>query len=301
MASLTEIEGHEKQWATLSELLNQDRLSHALAFVGPSGIGKRRVALALAKLGQCPSESILLIAPSGTMLKLEQAREILNFLSLRSLSRRRFIIVDEAQQMNASFANALLKILEEPPAHTHFIFLLPAVSQLLPTIRSRLQTVRFFPLSDEILVRHSKREDWMIKAAQGSFAKLEEWSAPEVTELKARAIAALVDLSQRRRDGLDAMAADIKERVSAELLARLFQQFFRDALLLEQKENVIHADCMEALQEWARQSKNQLLQIWHESFQLQQDIAANLDRLLLFENFYYRSRRILENANGFVD
>ena len=134
---IANIEGHQKQWATLIELLELDRLSHAMAFVGPSGIGKRKVALALAKAGGAPNESILQVAPAGTMLKIEQAQEILNFLSLRSLSKRRFIIVDEAQTMNASFANALLKILEEPPENTFFIFLLSAISQLLPTIRSR--------------------------------------------------------------------------------------------------------------------------------------------------------------------
>lgn len=288
-------EGHTHQWEVLEGLLKANHLSHGLAFVGPSGIGKRQVALALAEAAGTPKESIFSVAPAGAMLKLEQAQEILNFLSLRS-PYRRFIIVDEAQQMNASFANALLKILEEPPADTHFIFLIPAMSQLLPTIRSRLQAVRFFPLSDEILAKHSKRDPWMIQAAQGSFARLEEWSLPEVTELKARAVNALVELANKRRDGLDGMAADIKERHSAEMAARLFQQFFRDALLLKQNEaGIVHADCPGALQAWSQLTKAQILQIWNEAFQLQQDIAANLDRSLSFENFYIRSRRILES------
>lgn len=288
-------EGHTHQWEVLKGLLEANHLSHGFAFVGPAGIGKRQVALALAEAAGTPKESVLQVAPSGAMLKLEQAQEILNFLSLRS-PYRRFIIVDEAQQMNASFANALLKILEEPPTDTHFIFLIPAMSQLLPTIRSRLQAVRFFPLSDEILSKHSKRDPWMIHAAQGSFARLEEWSQPEVTELKARAVNALVELAGRRRDGLDGMAADIKERHSAEMAARLFQQFFRDALMLKQNEDgIVHADCPGALTEWAKLTKAQILQIWNEAFQLQQDIAANLDRSLSFENFYIRSRRILES------
>lgn len=295
------IEGHEEQWAVLEGLLRQNRLSHGLAFVGPSGIGKRQVALALAKAAGSPNESVLSVAPVGAMLKLEQAQEILSFLSLRS-PYRRFIIIDEAQQMNASFANALLKILEEPPADTHFIFLIPATSQLPPTIRSRLQAVRFFPLSNEILAKHSQRETWMIEAAQGSFARLEEWSQPEVTELKKRAMAALMDLASRRRDGLEAMAGDIKERGSAEMTARLFQQFFRDAVLVKQRESgVIHADCAQVLNTWAGLSTAQILQVWQEAFQLQQDLAANLDRALSFENFYHRSCRILESDHGQMD
>jgi DNA polymerase-3 subunit delta' len=287
MAELNEPQGHQKQWQTLSELLQADRLPHAMAFVGPIGIGKGQVAFRLAKEAGCPPTSILHIAPSGTMLKLEQAQEVLSFLSLRSLSHRRFLIIDDAQTMNASFANALLKILEEPPANTHFIFLLPAISQLLPTIRSRLQVVRFFPLIDDVIARRG------------------EWSAPESIELKTRAVAALVDLSQRRRDGLEAMSAEIKERVSAELLAKLFQQFFRDALLVKQEhDGIVHDDCTPSLQAWSAFSKRQILELWNESFQLQQDITANLDRALLFENFYNRGRRILdwpqavENVHG---
>lgn len=281
MAELNVLEGHRQQLKTLSELMTHDRLPHAMAFVGPIGIGKRQVALQLAKEAGCPPASILQIAPSGTMLKLEQAQEILSFLSLRSLSQRRFLIIDDAQVMNASFANALLKILEEPPENTHFIFLLPAISQLLPTIRSRLQVVRFFPLIDDVILRR------------------EEWSAQEATELKARAANALVDLAQRRRDGLEAMSADIKERVSAEQLAKLFQQFFRDALLVKQQyEGVVHSDVLPSLQAWMSHSKHQILELWHESFQLQQDILANLDRALLFENFYHRGCRILENTHG---
>jgi DNA polymerase-3 subunit delta' len=282
MAELSAIKGHHRQWETLTELLRQDRLPHALAFVGPTGIGKGEVANQLAQAAGCHPASLLKISPATTMLKLEQAQEILSFLSLRSLSLRRFLIIEEAQQMNASFANALLKILEEPPANTHFIFLLPAISQLLPTIRSRLQIVRFFPLVDDIVVRRA------------------EWSSPDLCELRSRAMSALADLARMRRDGLEAMSGEIKERLSAELLARLFQQFFRDVLLLKQgqKEEVIHADCFSSLQTWTVFSKNQILELWREAFELQQDVLAHLDRALLFENFYNRGRRILEGVHG---
>ena len=83
------------------------------------------------------------------------------------------------------------------------------------------------------------------------------------------------------------------------MTARLFQQFFRDALLLKQNEmGLVHADCPDALNAWAELTKAQILQVWNEAFQLQQDIAANLDRSLSFENFYIRSCRILEAGYG---
>jgi DNA polymerase III subunit delta' len=330
---IDDIHGHEAVWQNLLDLLKRDRLPHGLAFSGPSGIGKRKVALALAQAaacatdnppcGACPaclrvknlqSESLFCVAPIGQGLKLEQAAEIISFLQLRSLSKRRFVIVDEASTMNASFANSLLKILEEPPPNTHFIFITQALSQLLPTIRSRVQAVRFFPLSDEILAAKSKCppqaestarvEPWMIQAAQGSFSQLEEWTLPEVAEMKVRAVEALAGLAQGKRGGFDSLSADIKEKESAILLVRLFQQFFRDVVYSrENLTGVIHVDAKPALDKWGTASKEDILKFWRESFQLELDIGAHLDRSLLFENFYQtvRLRRLIPPSADIVE
>ncbi len=79
----------------------------------------------------------------------EQVDEVLKRLAFRPHEQgTRWILVREADRMNASAANKLLKTLEEPPTDTHFVLLSHRPSALLPTIRSRCQTVNFGPLDD---------------------------------------------------------------------------------------------------------------------------------------------------------
>lgn len=66
---------------------------------------------------------------------------------------QRIVIVRAADEMSVGAANALLKTLEEPPPHTRFVLLTAKPGELLPTIRSRTQLVRFAPLTDELVER----------------------------------------------------------------------------------------------------------------------------------------------------
>jgi DNA polymerase-3 subunit delta' len=70
-----------------------------------------------------------------------------------SLSPQRIVMIDAAEDMEAGAANALLKILEEPPANTMFFLISHMPGRLLPTIRSRCRLVRLRPLGDEQVAR----------------------------------------------------------------------------------------------------------------------------------------------------
>lgn len=306
------IKGHESQWTSLTSALTKERLPHAMAFVGPAGIGKRAFAHALAQAGVCrlpnapcgecgdcarsfarQHESVMLVQPAGAGHKIEQAHAILDFLSLRSISKRRFVIIDDSGLMNAAFGNALLKILEEPPANVYFIFITLAMSQLLATIRSRLQAVRFFPLSEEILAS-SGAEPWMLHAAGGSFQRLEQWQTPAAAELKTKAIQALTDLAQRRRENVEALLEGMKDRESAELTSVFFQQFLRDVYLRKlSSTDLVHADAAASLDTWTGFSNEQLLEVWRNAHRLNGDIDSNLDRVLSFEVFFQRGEKVL--------
>ena len=162
---LNSICGHKFQLDKLLNAKKNKHLPHALLFSGPAGIGKKRVALALAQTllcekeypacGKCDdcvnvelenSQHILFIQPDGLYIKLESVRQISKFLSLQSFAPARIIIIDSADQMNLSSANSLLKILEEPPQDVYFILISSHLSALPVTIRSRVQTLRFLPL-----------------------------------------------------------------------------------------------------------------------------------------------------------
>ncbi|KMK67742.1 DNA polymerase III subunit delta' [Puniceibacterium sp. IMCC21224] len=82
-----------------------------------------------------------------TQLTVEEVRKLRNFFSLSATDGgRRVVIVDSADEMNPSAANAILKLLEEPPARTTLLLISHQPSRLLPTIRSRCRELRLAPL-----------------------------------------------------------------------------------------------------------------------------------------------------------
>ncbi|MFP4347474.1 MAG: DNA polymerase III subunit delta' [Thermodesulfobacteriota bacterium] len=169
----------------LTAVLRKETIPHALLFTGMEGIGKRTAALALAMACNCeapagPRDSLLSVArcgcrscrkirsdhhpdihrvaPSGAYIKIDQIRRMCRSLALKPYEARiRVAILAGAQHMNPEAANALLKMLEEPPDRTVLILTAVQAADLLPTIVSRCRTVRFSPLPKsrvrEILVR----------------------------------------------------------------------------------------------------------------------------------------------------
>lgn len=174
--------GHAPAADMLVAAYRAGKLPHALIFVGPVGIGKATLAFHLAhhllkyprpesspetlavpdpasplfrQVAQGAHPSVLhLTRPFNERTKayksvvtVDEIRKVSGFLSLTSHDGGyRIVIVDPADDMNASAANALLKNLEEPPARTLFVLIVHAPGSLLPTIRSRCQIVRLAPL-----------------------------------------------------------------------------------------------------------------------------------------------------------
>jgi DNA polymerase-3 subunit delta' len=122
---------------------------------------------------QRSSESVLEIRPESQQIKVDQARQVLDFLHLKGWQKQRIIIIDDIHLMNAQAANSLLKSIEEPPEDTVFFLLAPAVTSVLPTIRSRSQVFQFGPLSNETLRELRQAPLWALSAARGSLERLE--------------------------------------------------------------------------------------------------------------------------------
>jgi DNA polymerase-3 subunit delta' len=170
--ALDPILGHEAVIARLWGALARESLHHALLFEGPSGLGKRLVALRLAMASHCEGEpkpcglcgpcrqilarnhpDVLWIEPdpekATQTIGVDQVREVVRQSGYHRYGKgRRTVIIDPAEAMLPSSANALLKTLEEPPAGTGFILLAVHAKALLPTIVSRCQRVRFAPVPE---------------------------------------------------------------------------------------------------------------------------------------------------------
>lgn len=160
-----ELVGQEHVVRILRNAIRLDRIAHAYLFCGPRGTGKTTTARLLAKAVNCldpdPDRrpcnrcgSCLAIA-AGTatdVIEIDAAsnRGIDDIRDLRErvkyapvMLRTKFYIVDEAHQITGAAANAFLKTLEEPPAHTKFVLATTDPEELLPTIVSRCQRFDF--------------------------------------------------------------------------------------------------------------------------------------------------------------
>ncbi|MGK0358740.1 MAG: DNA polymerase-3 subunit delta' [Bradymonadia bacterium] len=202
------IEGQDLAITALRRAVRDGRLHHAYLFAGPDGVGKALCGRALAMTllcdalrdasgcGTCRScERVVAnehpdfhrlargTKPDGrpeAQIKIAQVRELQKALSFKSYEAgRRVVIIEEAERMNPSTANALLKTLEEPGEGTHFIVVSAQQHQLLPTIISRCQKVRFAPLPRAMVAHHLARllsidaaeADLLAGLAQGSIGK----------------------------------------------------------------------------------------------------------------------------------
>ncbi|HEY1258915.1 MAG TPA: DNA polymerase III subunit delta' [Stellaceae bacterium] len=179
-----ELLGHEPAEAALRRLAEAGRLPHAILLCGPRGIGKATLAFRLVRYLLAPPElrtdreGGLAIEPESDVFRriaagghadlltverewdprqrrlrgeilAEDARAVARFLHLTAAEGGwRIVVVDGAEEMNRSAANALLKILEEPPQHALLLLVSHNPGRLLPTIRSRC---RRFPLAPSAL------------------------------------------------------------------------------------------------------------------------------------------------------
>jgi len=179
----SELVGQEHVTRTLSEALKRGRIAHAFLFTGIRGVGKTTAARILARCLNCEKGptaepcgecSACIEIRSGRSLdvseidgatyrKIDDARAIIENLSYRpARDRFKIYIIDEAHQLTDQAFNALLKTLEEPPAHVKFILATTEPQKMPDTILSRLQRYDFrripFPTIFERLRELASRE-----------------------------------------------------------------------------------------------------------------------------------------------
>ncbi len=171
--TFVDVSGQAVVARTLTNAIRSGRVAHAYLFTGPRGVGKTSMARILAKALCC--ESGPTATPCGTcehcrmitdsthpdVAEIDAARfsgvDAIRDLAdnaafAPSLARLRIFILDEVHMLSANAWNALLKVLEEPPAHVRFIFATTEVDKVLPTVLSRCQRFDFRAIDLEDIV-----------------------------------------------------------------------------------------------------------------------------------------------------
>jgi DNA polymerase-3 subunit delta' len=269
--------GHEREFKELAETFSRGRSSHAYLFVGPDGVGKRTVARRLIQRLLCESGAIADVEPCGLCpacaqfesgvhpdfaeigvpeekneLPIESIRELIGRLGCKS-SRGGFkgALIDDADLMNASAANSLLKTLEEPPPRSVLILISSDSESMLDTILSRCQLVRFRPIDRTRLAEAltagghvADRHEAMRIAtwADGSFGDAIELTSPAIREFRAklrtglaRLPAGVVELSDQIAKEVDSAGKSASaRRRRLKRLIRFAVDFYREAIWLRE-------------------------------------------------------------------
>lgn len=212
--------GNQRVKEILRRMLAARRVPGALLFAGIEGIGKKLFALELAKALNCRAPKgveacdacsscvriqtskfpdhdsddankkkiifsehadVALVRPFNKIIRVDQMRELEREANFRPYEgAARIFIIEDADRLNEQSSNALLKTLEEPPPTTHLLLVTSRPDALLPTIRSRCQTLRFEPLAAPVIEEHLARmqkktpardAQLRARAAQGSIGR----------------------------------------------------------------------------------------------------------------------------------
>jgi DNA polymerase-3 subunit delta' len=258
--------GQDRAEKLFLDAWNGRRIHHAWLLAGPRGVGKASFAKAAAlrvlaeAAGPSPAGSAMNVEPEHRIARLvaagshpdyrllerlerptgglarnisvHQVRSLFDMLSVTpSLSPWRAIIIDAADDLEASAANALLKMLEEPPADTLFFLVAHAPGRLLPTIRSRCRRLDFQALGDDVMasqVRLAKPDlpepavRALVDHGQGSIGRALAAADLELAPLVASAKALMAD-GDRDNARRSQLSKELGGKAAAERYAAFLQ------------------------------------------------------------------------------
>jgi DNA polymerase-3 subunit delta' len=310
--AFSDVIGHQRPLQILRRVIDRGRVHHAYLFTGMEGIGKRLVALNMAKALNCADHAgeacdhcrscqlmakgihpdLILIEPTGETIKIEQIRELQQSIAFKPYEARwRVILIDRAEQLTREAANALLKTLEEPPPGTMIILSAITIETLPPTVVSRCQRIRFSPLSQEevnkVLLDRLAAEEISILTplTGGSPGRALRMNGEEVMRVKGLLVSALSPSLNRRLHVARELA---HEEGWGKLFLEILGGWLRDLIIYHetrQEALVLNRDLLDEIKKVApcRQIEGLLRDFW-SLLQIQRGIDAHGNLQLSLEH-----------------
>lgn len=313
--SFDQILGHDRQKKILRRALASGRVAHAYLFSGPEGIGKRLMAMALARTTVCLEQrgcghcracrkidhqnhpDLHILEPDGNSIKIEQIRALQRDLNLKPLEApRKICLIEQADTMTVGAANALLKTLEEPRGDTLLILLTAQPNRLLATIRSRCQPLPFTRHPNSLIQAELEKqlgiestESHILAAlSEGSFKKAFGKDRDLYLEQRRELLKTLTGLSP----GSILPILDFAEQLAADKtilpdILEIFQAFYRDVLMTMQgrsDEELVNLDLKEKIHKVSgRENVATILAKLDALIEVRSQLDRNVNRQLAME------------------
>ncbi|NLY66669.1 MAG: DNA polymerase III subunit delta' [Tissierellia bacterium] len=266
--NFSDIYGHEKTIKVLQRAIEKDNIFHSYLFVGEEAIGKKLVALTFAKTLLCKKSAtepcnscnsclkfdsfnhpdLEFIEPEKGLIKKEIIDKLIKSMSISPLeSKRKIVIIDDCHKMGMEAQNALLKTLEEPPSYVNIILITSNMKNLIPTIVSRTQIIKFNPVENgkivELLVdKYSKDKEeasFIAHFTKGSIGKSIDLSqSQEFFNLRDNTINHIHSVVKGDRLNIfSSIDFFVENKDQIEEIMDIILYWFRDLLIYKETEN----------------------------------------------------------------
>ena len=321
--SLQQILGQEKAIRLIRKAINHERIPHAWLFSGMAHIGKYKTALALAQTLNCLENGddacghcdfcrqiehehfpdFRVVRPEGKNIRIAQVRDALDWLHLRpDRAQYRVLIFEDADQFNRESANAFLKTLEEPPPDTLIILINLNPQNLLETIVSRCQHIRFRPLSREMVLEilRAKTElsedqlELLVSFGAGGVRSDLALQVELMQNIQDSVIGSLTDLSAQCIESMLQRTNDWAKSKNEEwrLVLDVLENWFRDLAWIKHhlpQQDLFHAQKKQELEQCSKRFRlEDVYQFSKYLAETRKNIELNANRTLALESLWIR-------------
>jgi len=235
--------GHQKQWHYLKNIVDSGNIPHALIFSGQEKLGKKTIAfefLSLLLNQDCRKHpDLVIIEPVESEIKIAQIRELNWKISLKPYSAPfKVVILDQSHLMNAEAQNCFLKTLEEPRGKSVLILITEYPERLFPTIISRCQIIKFYPVEKKEIEDYLKGQGieeelkTMVQFSQGRPGIVMDFLAnPEIMKERQTLIKDLIEIIGSHLSFRFQYIKSLPEEVNLGEILNVWLVFFREILI----------------------------------------------------------------------